>query len=227
MNHAVNPPLAGEPGCNTSERLTNASSDLAGDTPCPEPSERPDSNRQSDGHGGHADRLRAIVRTHYPFLWRSLRRLGVPEGAVEDAAQKVIWVVAQKIQDIVPGREKTFLFGVALRVAQATRRECHKWREDTDERLLLEAPAAGLDPGEELDERRARALLDGLLASMPLALRTVFILYELEELTMAEIARTLDIPSGTVASRLRRARESFEALARRLQAQQARKEGGR
>jgi RNA polymerase sigma-70 factor (ECF subfamily) len=156
-----------------------------------------------------------------------LRRLGVPEGAVEDAAQKVMWVIAEKIDDIVPGREKTFLFGVALRVAQATRRECHKWRENTDEHLLLEAPAAGLDPGEELDERRARALLDGLLASMPLDLRTVFILYELEELTMAEIARTLDIPNGTVASRLRRARESFEALARRLQARQARKEAGR
>jgi RNA polymerase sigma-70 factor (ECF subfamily) len=166
--------------------------------------------------------LRTIVRAHYSFLWRSLRRLGVPEASVEDAAQKALWVVAQRLDDIEAGREKTFLFGVALRVAQSTRRESRRWNEISDDELLAELPAASKDPGEELDDRRARALIDGLLDSMPLDLRTVFILHELEELTMADIARALDIPSGTVASRLRRARESFEAISRRVQAQVAR-----
>ena len=160
--------------------------------------------------------MRGIVAEHYAFLWRALRRLGVPEASVEDAAQQVLCVVARRIDDIVPGREKTFLFGVALRVSHAWRRER---REVSDERLVAELPAIGPDAGEELDERRSRALLDALLQSMPLDLRTVFLLYELEEMTMAEIARTLDVPSGTVASRLRRAREAFEALSRRVQAQ--------
>jgi len=76
-----------------------------------------------------------------------------------------------------------------------------------------------------IDDRRARALLDALLASMPLDLRTVFVLYELEELTMAEIARALDLPAGTVASRLRRAREAFEELSRRVRRDLGRKGG--
>jgi RNA polymerase sigma-70 factor (ECF subfamily) len=48
---------------------------------------------------------------------------------------------------------------------------------------------------------------------LSLELRAVFVLYELEDFTMAEIARTLELPPGTVASRLRRARETFERLA--------------
>jgi RNA polymerase sigma-70 factor (ECF subfamily) len=173
-----------------------------------------------------AERVRAIVHAHYTFLWRSLRRLGVPEASVEDAAQKTLCVIAQRIDDIAPGMEKTFLFGVALHVAQATRRE-QKWREVNDDQLLAELPATGPDPDQELDDRRARALLDALLESIPLDLRTVFILYELEEMTMAEIALALDIPSGTVASRLRRARDAFDVLSRRVQARVVRNGGNR
>jgi RNA polymerase sigma-70 factor (ECF subfamily) len=60
---------------------------------------------------------------------------------------------------------------------------------------------------------------------MPSELRAVFTLYEIEEMTMIEIAQVLDLPQGTVASRLRRAREQFEARVDRLQAQM-RKTGG-
>jgi RNA polymerase sigma-70 factor (ECF subfamily) len=68
-----------------------------------------------------------------------------------------------------------------------------------------------------LDERRRLELLDGLLARLPEDLAEVFVLFELEELTMAEIARLLDLPPGTVASRLRRARERFDGLCRELE----------
>ena len=170
-----------------------------------------------------ADRMRSIVAEHYASLWRFLRRLGVPEADAEDAAQKCLCVVAQRIDDIAPGKDKPFLFGVALRVAKATRREGHLRGGDDDR--LAELPALGPDAAQELDDRRARALLDALLASMPLDLRTVFVLYELEELTMAEIARALDLPAGTVASRLRRAREAFEELSRRVRRDLGRKGG--
>jgi RNA polymerase sigma-70 factor (ECF subfamily) len=175
-----------------------------------------------------ADRVRAVVRAHYGSLWRWLRRLGVAEDSVEDAAQQALFVLAQRIDDVEPGREKTFLFGVALRVAHAVRRESRRWREAGDDRALDELPATDPDAGQELDDRRARAVLDALLESMPLDLRSVFVLHEIEEMTMAEIAQTLDIPAGTVASRLRRARETFEALSRRIQAQaSAARERGR
>jgi RNA polymerase sigma-70 factor (ECF subfamily) len=165
-----------------------------------------------------AARVRAVVQAHYGSLWRLLRRLGVPEGSVEDAAQQVLWVFARRVDDVDPGRERTFLFGVALRVALSVRRQQRRWREVDDERSIAELAAPGPDAAQDLDDRRARAVLDRLLASMPLELRAVFVLYELEEMTMAEIASTLEIPPGTVASRLRRARDAFQALSRRIQA---------
>jgi RNA polymerase sigma-70 factor (ECF subfamily) len=165
-----------------------------------------------------ADRVRSIVSEHYAFLWRLLRRLGVPEADVEDAAQKALVVVAKRIDDITEGKEKTFLFGVALRVAKASVREAGPGRLATED-CVDDLPAAGPDAEEQIDDRRARALLDSLLAWLPLDLRTVFVLYELEEMTMAEIAAALEIPPGTVASRLRRAREEFQVLSERLQRQ--------
>jgi RNA polymerase sigma-70 factor (ECF subfamily) len=179
-------------------------------------------NAGTEGHRGavaerHAARIRAIVAEHYGFLWRSLRRLGVPEADVEDAAQKCLCVVAERIDDIAEAKEKSFLFGVAVRVAHAARRMHRSRRDVLDEERIAEIPSPDPDAGEQLDERRARAILDAILESMPMDLRTVFVLFEIEELTMAEIAALLEIPAGTVASRLRRARQTFEALSVRLQ----------
>jgi RNA polymerase sigma-70 factor (ECF subfamily) len=162
-----------------------------------------------------AERLRTLVVEHYASLWRFLRRLGVCEADAEDAAQKCLCVVSERLDAIEPGKDKSFLFGVALRVAKSVRHDGRARPGDDDDGLLAELPSIDPDPAEQLDDRRARAVLDALLASMPLDLRTVFVLYELEELTMAEIARALEVPPGTVASRLRRARETFEALSRR------------
>jgi RNA polymerase sigma-70 factor (ECF subfamily) len=173
----------------------------------------------------HADRLRSVVAEHYPSLWRFLRRLGVPEADAEDAAQKCLCVLAQRIDDVGPGKDKPFLFAVAVRVAKAMRRERRFATSACDDERLSELPSLGPDAGQQLDERRARVVLDALLASLPLDLRTVFVLYEIEELTMAEIARALDLPMGTVASRLRRARETFEELSRRVRRDIGRKEG--
>ena len=69
-----------------------------------------------------------------------------------------------------------------------------------------------------LERRQARALLDQLLDEMPEDLRVVFVLFELEELSTPQIAELCALPIGTVASRLRRAREEFHAIAKRLRA---------
>lgn len=66
--------------------------------------------------------------------------------------------------------------------------------------------------------KQARMLLDQALDELPIELRTVFVLFELEGLTMAEIADVAALAPGTVASRLRRARAGFHAIAARLQA---------
>ncbi len=88
-----------------------------------------------------------------------------------------------------------------------------------DERRFREMVAANLDLQEELsDQLRARALMDSVLSAMPSELREVFVLFELEELAVAEVAELLSIPIGTVGSRLRRAREDFHERVRRLRA---------
>jgi RNA polymerase sigma-70 factor (ECF subfamily) len=174
-----------------------------------------------------AERVRAVVREHYAALWRWVRRLGVPESSAEDAAQQSLLVLAQRIADVEPGREKSFLFGVALRVAQSARREHRRWNEAGDDGALDALADSGPGAEDALDDRRARAVLDALLDAMPFELRSVFVLYEIEEMTMADIARTLGVPAGTIASRLRRARETFETLSRRAQAQAAARARGR
>jgi RNA polymerase sigma-70 factor (ECF subfamily) len=157
-------------------------------------------------------RVRQVVGAHYDFVWRSLRRLGVPEASADDAAQQVFCVFARRVRDVPADNDRTFLFGVAMRVAQSARRDRGRRPEVNDDDAVAAIASEQAAPDELVDERRARELLDKLLAELPIDLRTVFVLYELEELTMIEIARVLDLPSGTVASRLRRARELFEEL---------------
>ncbi len=162
-------------------------------------------------------RLRGMVGAHFDFVWRSLRRLGVPAPDVDDCAQQVFWVVARKLSDVEAGSERAFLFSTAMRVASDARRSRTRRREvheDDAAEALDQAP----DPEQIADRQRARAVLDQVLDAMPMDLRAPFVLFELEELSTAEIAALLDLPAGTVASRLRRAREEFQAIVARWKA---------
>ncbi len=153
-------------------------------------------------------RLRELVTGHFDFTWRSLVRLGVARADADDAAQQVFLVASRRLEDVEEGRERAFLFGACLRIAARHRRTVERRREAGDG-VPETLPDPGLPPDEACDRLKARALLDRVLEALPLELRAVFVLYELEEQTMADIADTLAIPPGTVASRLRRARELF------------------
>jgi len=172
-------------------------------------------------HPSHEARFRALVRDHLDFTWRSLRRLGLPAETADDATQRVFLVASQKLASIEPGLERAFLFNTAVRVASSEKRSFARRREVLagDEAEGLRDGAANAD--ELLDQHRARTLLDDLLLGLEMELRTVFVLFELEGMTVTEIADTLGVPRGTAASRLRRAREEFQAALRRHQAQAA------
>jgi RNA polymerase sigma-70 factor, ECF subfamily len=157
-------------------------------------------------------RLTRIVGEHFDVLWRFLRRLGIPEADVDDAVQEVILVLARKLHHVQVPSERSFVLSTAFRVASGFRRSTRRRREIGDGALAdLESDEPG--PEAYAERQRLRAVLQSVLDALPLELRVVFVLYELEELTMAEIATTLELPPGTVASRLRRARETFERLA--------------
>jgi RNA polymerase sigma-70 factor, ECF subfamily len=155
-------------------------------------------------------RFERIVSEHFAATWRFLRRLGLDEADTDDAAQEVLLVVVGKLDAINRGSERSFLFSTAFRVAAGVRRSRRRHAE-IDEDLAPIAADGDANPEELLELKRARALLDRLLLPMPIELRAVFVLYELEGMTMAEIASALDLAPGTVASRLRRGREFFNA----------------
>jgi RNA polymerase sigma-70 factor (ECF subfamily) len=167
-------------------------------------------------------RLTALVRMHYEFLWRILRRMGVRESEVDDAAQRVLSVIARKISDIEDGREKSFIFQTALRVASEMRRSNMRSRTSPDEEAVARAHDSGPTPEEALRRKEARQKLDELLDQMPFDSRAVFILFELEEMNTSEIAAMLGIPAGTVSSRLHRAREQWTSLCTRARLERKR-----
>jgi len=153
-------------------------------------------------------RLERMFTEHHDFIWRLLRRLGLSPGSADDGAQHVFLVAAERLADIKFGSERSFLFGTALRVARSQSRSERRWvlEEDMDFRRS----EAGR-PEELADQHRAIDLMGRILDGMTLDLRTVFILSELEGMTMPEVAALVEIPVGTAASRLRRAREAFRA----------------
>ena len=155
-------------------------------------------------------RLRNLVESHHDFIWRSLRGLGVSSGEVDDATQQVFWIASRKLGAIALGSERAFLFATARGIAANVRRSRARRQEDFDEDALARRMDESADPEQAAAKSQARAILEGLLDEMDEDLRTVFVLFELEGLTTASIADLLAIPMGTVASRLRRARELFE-----------------
>jgi RNA polymerase sigma-70 factor (ECF subfamily) len=153
-------------------------------------------------------RVTRLVRREFSFIWRLLRRLGLSEHDADDGAQQVFLVASKRIDSIKLGSERSFLFGTALRVASRLRKNQSK-QPSVDVTTLDSHHDPGPSPDEMADRRRARQVLDTILDEMHDDVRVVFVLYEIEELTMAEIASALSVPPGTIASRLRRAREIF------------------
>ena len=160
-------------------------------------------------------RLERMFNEHHDFIWRLVRRLGLSPGSADDAAQHVFLVAAERLADIKFGSERAFLFGTALRVARSQSRTDRRWvlEEDMDFRR-----SEARRPEELADHQRAIEVLGRILTEMKLEFRTVFILSELEGLTMPEVAALVEIPVGTAASRLRRAREVFRSEVALLEA---------
>jgi RNA polymerase sigma-70 factor (ECF subfamily) len=158
--------------------------------------------------------LTALFREHAPFVWRALRRLGVHERDVEDVCQEVFVVVHRKLREF-EGRSsvRTWIYGICARTASDYRRSGRVRREVvTDEPPEIAGDAAQHDA---VALRQARAKLDRILDELDDDKRSVFVLYEIEELTMAEVAEALGCPLQTAYSRLHAARKIVETSVER------------
>ncbi len=164
-------------------------------------------------------RLRQLAIDHYDFVWRALRHLGVTPPDTDDAAQRVFLTLSQKLPNIEEGKERSYIFGIVMRVAANTRRDRATARlREVPECDVASSLAHAATAEAELARAEELATLDEILSRMPEERRVVFVLFEIEELTLSEITELLGIPMGTVTSRLRRAREEFRAAVARLRA---------
>jgi RNA polymerase sigma-70 factor, ECF subfamily len=152
-------------------------------------------------------KLERLVRDHHTFVWRSAQRLGVPPADVEDVVQDVFVLAARKLDEVL--NERGFLFQTCVFVVSHARRATRRRRVVIDDERVHAEVDGSATPEQNAAASQARATLQVILDEMPEELRVVFVLFELERLTMAEIAEMAGVPSGTVASRLRRAREIF------------------
>jgi RNA polymerase sigma-70 factor (ECF subfamily) len=140
-----------------------------------------------------------------------LRRLGVADADVEDVAQEVFLTVHAKLPEF-EGRSqvKTWVCGICLRKAAEYRRKAYRRRELPSDLEPIGVEISGADDS-LLRKQRAKLLL-AALARLPDKQREVFVLYELEELPILEIARMLGCPRFTVYTRLRTARAAVRAF---------------
>ncbi len=157
----------------------------------------------------------AIFREHAPRVWRALRRLGVREADVEDLSQEVFVIVHRKLPTF-EGRSalSTWIYGICVRVASDHRKRAHVRREQPTDRPPDERHSA--PQIHELAREQARAMLDRALETLDADKRAVFVLYEIEELEMPEVAEALGCPLQTAYSRLYAARKLVQAEMTRL-----------
>lgn len=166
-----------------------------------------------------------VYEENAAFVWASLQRLGVRDSDLEDVLQEVFVVVHKRIATF-DGSSKvtTWLFGICMRVASAYRRRGFRRNEtcvaDPPESVDARSPEA------DLAARESRRRLEALLDELDLDKRAVFVMFEIDELSCDDIAELLDVPVGTVYSRLHAARKDFQKALARMHARDAHGFGG-
>lgn len=156
----------------------------------------------------------ALYDQHFHFVWRCLRRLGVPERHMDDACQAVFLVVHRRLADYEPRLEpRAWLFAIARRVASDFRRT--ETRKGGALPLADEQPGHGDTPLEGAVKAEAAQIILRFLHTLPDAQREAFVLSELEQMTAPEISAALDTNLSTVYSRVQAARTALERYVKR------------
>lgn len=160
--------------------------------------------------------FRQIYDEHLALVWRTLRRYGVPERSLDDAVQDVFTVVHTKLSTF-EGRSslRTWIFGIARRVARNHREKAREQLGDGQIERLADRRSTHPSRTEQLEKAR---LLSRMLDDLKPEQREIFILVEIEELTVKEAAEALDENENTLASRLRRTREDLKEMLARASA---------
>jgi RNA polymerase sigma-70 factor, ECF subfamily len=182
---------------------------------------QPNVLRHQPSEGSDADgsfEFETVYEQHFDLVWRTLERLGVASAAVDDALQDVFLVVHRRLGTF-EGRSaiRTWIFGITLRVASDYIR--HRRRHENTSLLDTDVrDDSAVDPLEQRARSEAVSLLYAALGELDPEKRAAFVLAELEEMTMSEVALAVGANVNTVSSRVKAARRQFEAAVRRLRA---------
>lgn len=173
----------------------------------------------------------AVYDSWFAFVWRSVRRLGVPDSQVDDAVQEVFLVVHRRL-DTFEGRSslRSWLYGIVANVVRDHRRTAR--RKDPRVRGGGEGPevealpdARRRGPDESVERADAVRVLHELLETLEFAKREAFVLVELEQMSIPEVAEATGTNVNTVYSRLRAARKAFNDAAARYRTREERRAG--
>lgn len=165
--------------------------------------------------------FRVIFQSEFDYIWHTLRRLGIPERDLADVTHDVFERVYLRLNRYDTSRPlRPWLFGFCFRVAADYRRLS---RNRCEQLGLADEPFDPcLSPAEEMVRAERVTLALAALDSIELERRAVFVLHELDDYPIPEVAEALGINVNTAYSRLRLAREEFRRAAKRLRAQQER-----
>ena len=157
--------------------------------------------------------FRALFRAHAEYVMKSLRRLGVRSGDVDDLTHEVFLTVLRKWDTYDAGRPpKPWLFAFTVRIASAYRQSPYIRRERFQDVDVEE----GSSPEGLFFKREQEGLVYRALDALDDDKRLVFTMFELDERSAVDIAAELAIPINTVFSRLRAARDEFTQAIKRL-----------
>jgi RNA polymerase sigma-70 factor, ECF subfamily len=160
-----------------------------------------------------------VFDAHASFVWRVVRRLGVPDADADDAVQDVFLVVHRRLQEYEErGSIRAWLFAICRQVA-SHRRRTTKRRDRT--KASLPMPSSPVNPQEEAMRLEAVAIVHRFLGAIDEAQGIVFYLADVEGMTAPEIATSLGVNLNTVYGRLRIARQRFEAFVATLENEEA------
>jgi RNA polymerase sigma-70 factor, ECF subfamily len=168
----------------------------------------------------------SVYQQYFELVWSLTRRFGVSPAATDDVVQEIFMVILSKLPELrQPESLRSWIYGIVRRTASDHHR-AQRTKATSGAAYALEADVrypVAQTPADLVEQSEQVRRLWGLLEGIDAPKREVFVLAELEELTVPEIAAALDIPLNTAYSRLRTARQEFEeGLAR-----EAARRGGR
>lgn len=163
-----------------------------------------------------AEALARIYREHADFVWRAVRRFGIPEALAEDVVHEVFMVVQRRLPEFVGDTPRAWLWSIARGVASNVRRGRERANRREQVSLEVVAPQTPASPEEQVGRAEAALLVERFLAELPDDKRVVFELCDIEGLSCPEVAQALELELNRVYTCLRIARKHFRAYLERL-----------